>query len=124
MTAFYTRLYVASDVPLSDLRLAVARAFDANIEMFTVSTDAASIDFYASDDSDPPSVERDPGNFLRYPYCIEIDASPTVTLERYLEIVASTMRQLHALGANVVASCDWEDRLPGSGKLGAVFEAR
>ena len=47
------------------------------------------------------------------------------TAERVLETPIdrnTIMTALHSHGANVVASCDWEDDLRGQGKLGTVFE--
>jgi hypothetical protein len=121
MSAFFSRLYVASQSPLSELLGAVAHVLDGDEDMSTITTSVASTYFSTSDDYDCAAVQRDATDFIRYPYSVEIEAAPNVGLDRYLEEVALIMRTLHTLGSNVVASCDWEDLLPGSGKLGAAF---
>ena len=44
---------------------------------------------------DRAAIERDPTDFIRYPYSVEIEAEPGATLDRYLEVVASIMMALH-----------------------------
>jgi hypothetical protein len=118
---FYTRLYIDSKFHLPALVGAIARALGGRLEMSSVDTGVLSADFHTSDDYDRARVQHDPSDFLRYPFSVEVEAIASVPLDRYLDEVALMMRELQALGANVAASCDWEDLLPGGGKLGTAF---
>jgi hypothetical protein len=121
MDAFFTRLYVSSSLPLADLVDVAESALSTDADGRSITTDVVDVSFGKGDDFDPVVVSRDPTNFLRYPYSVEIEAMEGATLEQYLDVVALLMRELHKRGATIVASCDWEDDLPGSGRLGDVF---
>lgn len=59
-----------------------------------------------------------PDDFLQYPYAIEVFADgKAVSLEEYLGFVSRLMTTLYDKGMDVVVACDWEERLPGGGKL-------
>jgi hypothetical protein len=67
-------------------------------------------------------LQQDAGSraddFLQYPYTVDILAdSNDVHLEDYLGFVGQLLVALHAKEMDVVTACDWEDRLPGKGKL-------
>lgn len=121
MKPFFSRLYVASPRPLSELVDAIARVLDASEHMCTITTPVASTDLLTNDDYDRAALEWDASDYIRYPYSVDIESAPNVGLYRYLDEVALIMRTLHSHGSNVVASCDWEELLPGAGKLGAAF---
>jgi hypothetical protein len=122
MEAPYTRLYVNCDAALNELREHVAAALNGQIEFRTVVAYAVEADVMENIDSDPSSVLNAPCDFIHYPYSVEIEGTSNVTLAEYINVVSHVMRSLHSTGAWIVASCDWESDLPGSGKLGGPFE--
>ena len=58
-------------------------------------------------------------DFVTFKFLVEVyDESCEVELDAYLEQLARVMLALQDMGARVVAACDWEERLPGGGRLG------
>jgi hypothetical protein len=116
MDEFYTRLFVNIAMPEGMLLGRVAEILDGRIERRSVAATGVAADIRANEDASAADVERDPADFLHYPYTVELVAEG-LDLEAYLERVAEVMRALRADGGDVVAACDWEDRLPGKGTL-------
>lgn len=54
--------------------------------------------------------------FLFYPYLLEVDALPEQTIEEQIALVSALLELLWAQQFNAVAACDFEDRLPRSGR--------
>jgi hypothetical protein len=117
----FTRLYVDGSMMLEALLLGVMRSIGGTRERNSVETSDLTVDVRRNDDFDQASLDSDPRDYLRYRYSVEIEGTEAVPLTQYLESVATIMQGIFDLGANVVASCDWEDALPGSGRLGPVF---
>jgi len=97
----------------------VSAAVAGRIEVGTVVGAGCEIDARSNDDYSPEVLQRDPTDFVYFPYTVEIEAaSEGMGLKRYLGVVATVMEALAGSGMRVVAACDWEDRLPGGGRLG------
>ncbi|MBL4635469.1 MAG: hypothetical protein JKY56_16530 [Kofleriaceae bacterium] len=79
------------------------------------------VDVSSSKDFDTDVIARDPSEFIYYPYTVDVESAPGLSLKSYLEQVSTVMIHLAGEGATVVASCDWEQHLPGSGRLGSPF---
>ena len=117
----YTILYVDSTSTLEKLFNEVAYAVEGTIRRGTVFSKCVEVDVRVNEYFEQRIIDRDPGDFIHYAYTVEVEANEGVSLDYYLEAVSSLMRCLHAKDVNVVAACDWEDKLPGSGKLGKAF---
>ena len=121
MERHYTRLYVDSAMSLSQLLEVAARAVGGTLDADTVIAGDVQIDVRMNDDFDRHAVNIDPTDFIHYVYSIEIEEDSRVALESYLELVRKVMCAIQTGRSNVVAACDWEDELPGAGKLGPAF---
>lgn len=106
---------------LTELLERVAEVLEGTVDMQTVVSNELEADVRMSDEFEPKLIERDAGDFIHYPYSVEVEAIKGTPLQTYLDLVGRLMVQLCGAGAAVVASCDWERDLPGFGKLGAPF---
>ncbi len=118
------RLYVNALMTPSELTARVAEALGGVVGRGGFATAALEGDVRRGADHEPATVAMDPQDYIRYPYAVEVEGRDGVELNRYVEGVGQVMRVLERLGASVVAACDWEDELPGAGKLGPAFAVR
>ena len=114
MAEFYTKLFVQIDIALQELLQLVANTCSGNIDVVTIEVDKIEIDIMKNESA--PTIS-DPNDFMSYPYTAEVVNIEDMSLESYLEFTGSLMKNLNSNGAKVVAACDWEDKLPGHGKL-------
>jgi hypothetical protein len=121
MEPLYSRLYVHTALELEELLKAVADCLAGEIDRDTVVAPALEADVRRSDDFDEEAVQRDPSDFIHYRYSVEVESTAALAIDGFLEALAKLMKMLESLGANVVAACDWEERLPGAGRLGPAF---
>ncbi len=121
MAELYTRMFVRAEGSLLDLLSSVADACNGRIvgNGWTIAAGEYEIDVRPNDDSSDDLRRLHPGNFLYFPYTVEVvvDRDRDVTSE-YVSFVGFLMDWLHAQGMQVVAACDWESDLPGGGRLG------
>jgi hypothetical protein len=117
----YCRLYVQSAASLEALQRLVVVAATGDVASPSQVLRDVLIDVRISDDYDVRGVERDPTHFVYYRYSVDVQATAVTPVADFLDLVSLLMRAIESEGANVVASCDWEDELPGSGKLGPDF---
>jgi len=122
MTALYTRLYVNSALSTEHLLRRVAEVISGSVGIETVVSEHVEVDVRANDDFDPKALHQEPRDFIHFSYSVEVETRIGLPLGSYLSIVGQLMRGLSDVGASVVASCEWEERLPGSGRLGPAFE--
>lgn len=120
MEELYTRLFVSSDRSHQDLLALVAEACAGKIEQgWTVVSGHYEVDVRPNDEGTEEARRAHPGDFLYFPFTAEVvtgeEANDVVA---YIRFVGLLMNKLHAHGMRVVASCDWEDDLPGGGRLG------
>ncbi len=119
MARLYTELFVNAPSDLGTLVSKVASAVSGTVDLDTVTGMACEMDVRKSDDYSPEMLARDPSDFIYFPYTVEIEpVRSDLDLERYLAVVGSVMESLARTGMQVVAACDWENRLPGRGRLG------
>ncbi|MGH1487219.1 MAG: hypothetical protein ACRBCI_13480 [Cellvibrionaceae bacterium] len=115
MTEFYTKLFVKIDISLQALLQVVASICNGDIDVMTVEAGRYEVDVLENKDA---SVISDPSDFMSFDYIVEIVNIEDTTLDAYLEFTGNLMTKLNSNDAKVVAACDWEEKLPGSGKLG------
>jgi len=114
MLEFYTRLFVEIDTTLGKLLQLVATDCNGTIDMMTVKLEEFEMDIIKSEYT---LTYHDPHDFMSYSYNIEVVNIKEVSLDDYLIFVGKLMNKLYNHNAKIVASCDWEDDLPGHGKL-------
>lgn len=120
MSELYTKLFVRSERAHPDLLALVADACDGKVEEgWTVVAGEYEIDVRPNDDATGEAQREHPGDFLYFPYTVEVvtDVNACETAD-YIDFVGSLMNRLHSEGMQVVAACDWENELPGGGRLG------
>lgn len=116
MATFQTKLYVQSGRSERDLLGAVAAAVGGRVEPWAVASRSATIEIRSNDEYSASATG--PDAFLYYPYTADVwTDDPRISLGDYLRTVGAVMQSLAAGGADVVAACPWEDRLPGRGRL-------
>jgi hypothetical protein len=116
--ALFTRLFVETDLPAYVLLRRVAQRLGGTVELNTVTAGPLEVDIRENRELRSPGQAVAPEDgFLYFSLTAEVE-SETMALDAYLSNVAAVMLSLHEVGAKVVAACDWEDLLPGGGKLG------
>jgi hypothetical protein len=121
MSEFYTRLFVDSSASLQTLLARLAVATSGAIDEGTLVAAPFELDVRRNEFARERDIESAEGDFMFFPYSVEIVADPRAADEmRYVAFVELVMRTLHAGGMTVVAACDWEDKLPGCGRLDAA----
>ncbi len=121
MEELYTKLFVNSERSHEDLLASVAQACAGKIEAgWTVVSGDYEMDVRPNDEGTEEARRKHPGDFLYYPFIVEVvtEGDPDEA-ENYVGFVGALMAKLYENGMKVVASCDWEDDLPGCGRLGA-----
>jgi len=119
VTRLYTRLFVDGRSPLAGVLATVTASVSGRVESGTVFGAGCALDARTNDDYSSQALQRDPADFVYFPYTVEIEAAgERMSLKQYLGVVGTVMQALAGAGMRVVAACDWEDRLPGRGRLG------
>ena len=114
----YTKLFVNIEMTHDELLRFVARLFGGDIEMWTVVCRSLDFDVRPNDDVDIQVLDSALDEFIRFPFTIEVASTTDITLEDYLAAIARLMIEIETKSGSVVAACDWEDMLPGEGRLG------
>lgn len=120
MAELYTKLFVNSERSHDDLLSLIAHAFDGEVEEgWVIVVGDYEMDVRPNDESTEENRRLHPDDFLYFPFTVEVVANgdPDAASE-YVGFVGSVMSKLHAEGMQLVAACDWEIELPGSGRLG------
>ena len=118
MSELYTKLFVRTDHSHAELLAQLAAALQGDVEGWTIALDDCEIDVRLNDEASASVRAQNADNFLYFPYTVEVVCdSVGGDVERYVSRVGSIMNTLHQAGMAVVAACDWEERLPGGGRL-------
>lgn len=115
MKEFYTKLFVDIDITLEALLQMVADILAGNIDMRTIETNSVEVDVFQNEYALKATNSSD---FIFYAYTVEVVNVEEMPLNVYIDLTSRVMNHLHKNSARVVAACDWEDQLPGGGKLG------
>ena len=83
--------------------------------MTTIETSSIEVDVLHNEYA---SKVAESGDFISYAYTVEVVSVEDMPLNTYIDLTSNVMNHLHKNNAKVVAACDWEDQLPGAGKLG------
>ena len=120
MGELYTKLFVSFERSHQDFLASVAKACAGKVEeRWTVVSGDYEMDVRPNDEGTEEARRTHPGGFLYFPFTIEVVTGRNPgEVASYVGFVGSLMAKLHAEGMEVVASCDWEDGLPGGGHLG------
>ncbi|GLQ75833.1 hypothetical protein [Vibrio penaeicida] len=113
---FYTKIFVDANVELADLITHVSRIVDGTVSIDTVLTNALELDVKRNDLGSSACHNIDDG-FLAYGFTVEIVNTVDMLFDLYLEAVGNIMMNLSERGHSVVASCGWEEKLPGGGRI-------
>jgi hypothetical protein len=105
----YTRLFVESVCSEATLHGRIAQTNNVDVRLY---------DLYVSENPYANTGGAD-AEHDEFPCTVEVVGdSDTSSVAEYLRIVGVVMEALHQGGSKVVAACDWEEQLPGRGKLG------
>jgi hypothetical protein len=115
MKELYTKLYVEIYNTLEELLQMVADVLVGNIDMTTIETNLIEVDVIHNEFA---SKVTEPDDFISYAYTVEVVNVVEMPLNVYIDLTSDIMNHLNENNAKVVAACDWEDQLPGGGKLG------
>ncbi|MBV7297296.1 hypothetical protein [Enterovibrio paralichthyis] len=115
MEEFYTKIFVDAKIELTDLIEHVREVVGGILSIDTVLTNSLELDVKRNDLGLSSSYSGD--EFLTYRYTVEVVSVIDIELGEYLEEVSKIMISLSELGFSVVAACDWEEQLPGRGRL-------
>jgi hypothetical protein len=119
MDELFATFYVDSSRPYAGVLQAVAKVLDGEVARWTVETEFLEVDVRSNDDYRSPQRASSPDNFLYFPYTLDVEAvGGNVGLDPFLAAVSKLMIGLAGLGMRVVVACDWEEQLPGRGRLG------
>lgn len=119
MSDLYAKMFVSTARTRAELLAVVAKALDGARRGSTVVTPECEADVRGNDDYSPEALGADPTDFVYFPYTVEIFSSgEDPRIDAFLETASFLMNHLFSAGMKVVVACDWEDQLPGRGKLG------
>ncbi|MBD1556271.1 hypothetical protein HC752_04915 [Vibrio sp. S9_S30] len=113
---FHTKIFVDANTELADLITRLSKLVDGTVSIDTVLTNALELDVKRNDLGPSASHNIDDG-FLAYGFTVEIVNTVDMRFDLYLEAVGDIMMNLNERGHSVVASCDWEEKLPGCGRI-------
>lgn len=120
MEECYAKIFVDDDSRRADVMTKVAEAMGGHIEVRTLVGDGFEVDFL---DGEPATADHEIAEedaFLYYPLVLELVAvDDAMAVPDFVAIASKLMHALHADGAAVVAACDFEEALPGGGRLPA-----
>lgn len=119
MEEYYTKLFVNAPGNLKAFILEVGNIAGGEISLDTVVSVSLELDIKRNDmgHSQMGGPEND---FLHFGFTIDVVNAVEMTLAHYLDQVGTVMTRLGEKGYCVVAACDWEEALPGRGRI--VFE--
>lgn len=115
MSELFAKLFVRTERDLSSLISTVAEIVSGRVEPFGgVQAGNFELDVGANEYRELTSED----DFMRFPYAIDVFVlSASVSEAEFVEFLSRAMRALHERRMQVVAACDWEESLPGRGKL-------
>jgi hypothetical protein len=114
---FYSKIFVKGDCTHAELLSLVAHALPGMIDDWTVVGNDCEVDVRPNEDYSPEALESAPTDFVYFPYTVEV-VSTCVECTDHVRTVSALMRAIHDRGMPVVTASDWENTLPGKGRLG------
>lgn len=102
----YCKLYVESDHSFDELKSAIANFMNSSVQGRTIEGRSLIIDCFVNKANDSAF-----GEFLSWPYYLEIDASDDVSGAGFVRAVQDLIDALKSASVQIVASCDFEDEL-------------
>jgi hypothetical protein len=114
----FCALYVDTPLDHRALLRAISGLTAGTEEMRTVSS--ADLEITVLEGDYPRSqLAEAPDDFVRFPYVLEVNPGPALADDHdaYVTRLGALLLAMSALGLRVVAACDFEERLPGHGKL-------
>jgi hypothetical protein len=123
MSELYAKLFVDTRMGHADILKTTADAVKGQLQQWTIEAADVEIDVRPNDDYNSPQRALAPDDFLYFPFALDVEASSdAVPLKRFLDVLSQLMQQFATAGMRVVVACDWEDDLPGGGRLGFESE--
>ena len=114
MIEFYTKLFVDINISLKALVGLIANICDGQVDLTTVELEDFEIDIGQNEYAE---MINDITDFMSFKYTVEVVNKEDIKLEEYLLFISNLMLKINSQKAKVVAACDWEEMLPGKGKL-------
>ncbi|HEX6420544.1 MAG TPA: hypothetical protein VFZ77_18735 [Acidimicrobiales bacterium] len=111
----YCKVYVVAP-GLDELRDRVAAAVGGEVTIRTVEGDELLVDVLRNDEYDEARAAGGEGDFLYFPFLLEVEPSDDADLDGFVRAVASLLDTLRATGYDFVTSADFEEMLPGRGR--------
>ena len=102
----YCKLYVDSDLSFDELKSFIANFVNSPVQGRTIEGRSLIIDCFANKANDSAF-----GEFLSWPYYLEIDLSDGVADTEFVREVQNLIDALKFASMLVVPSCDFEDEL-------------
>ena len=119
MEDLFAKFYVDSSLEHGSLLATVARILDGEVDNWTVESQVVEADVRPNDDYGSPEGASSPDDFVYFPYTLDVEpVAGDTKLQAFLGAISKIMVGLADSGMRVVVACDWEDRLPGRGRLG------
>jgi len=109
----YCKVYVDSSNESSDFLAFIAKVVKGNISLRTVENDLLEITVFKNEDYEKDKT-TDVDGFVFFPYYLEIEPvdESSVSSEEYKSLIGDLLEALWDKGADAVAACDFEDKLP------------
>lgn len=119
MDDLFAKFYVDTTLDHGRLLAAVARILGGEVSRFTVESPVVEADVRPNDDHRSPQRASAPDDFVYFPFTLDVEpAGGGTDLDAFLAAISAIMVGLAEADMRVVVACDWEDRLPGGGRLG------
>jgi hypothetical protein len=117
MEDLFAMLYVDTSLDHRSLLESVARFLDGEVADWTVESQAIEADVRPNDDYRSPERASSLNDFVYFPYTVDVESVGSTGLEAFLGAISKIMFGLAGSRMRVVVACEWEDRLPGGGRL-------
>jgi len=119
LSDFFAKVYVDTSLEHDRLLQVTADAVFGTVDDWTILADGVEIDVRPNDDFRSAYCTIDPDDFLYFPFALDVESvTEAITIDSFIALLSEVMNRLHVRGMRVVVACDWEGRLPGSGRLG------
>lgn len=112
----YVQLYVDVGLECTGLLSLVANIVGGRVSRFSVEAEGLEIEV-GKNGRRLGVLRNGPDAFLEYEYLVELERPELMEMTAFHALVARVMTGLHSRNASVVAACDFEEVLPGCGRL-------
>ena len=119
MSELYAKLFVDTSADHAALLRVVRDCTNGVQDDWTIVSSSVEAEVRPNDDSRLPARDDSPDDFVYFPFTIDIEpVNAGCGLDEFLKGISTIVVGLAQSGMRVVAACDWEDALPGGGRLG------